>query len=222
MKIINKIKYEFNKNRKHWIVEGVEDSFEEDYIEIASEIDGYPVKDIGSFAFSNCKTLEEVVLPDSVYQICSYAFNNCKNLRTVTVNSVHLNIYIHGNAFCGCEKLESVNAKNNQLTLLCDAFKGCKNLKYIVGEISLLGNYALLDCDNLKALIFADKAIIDEHGLMSATTERLIFQGAVDIKTPNSFKHLFKYNLKETSIRCTTEFPYTDWVYDGLKMFVVT
>ena len=221
MKIVNKIKYEFNKSRKSWTVEGVENSFEEDYLEIVSEIDGYPVKDIGSFAFNNCKTLEEVVLPDSVYQICNYAFNNCKNLRTVMVNSVHLNIYIHGNAFCGCGKLESVNAKNNKLSLLSDAFKGCKNLKYIIGEISLLGNYALLDCDNLKALIFSDNAMIDEHGLTSATSERLIFQGTVDIKNPNSFKAYFKYNLKDTSVRCISEFPYTDLVYDGIKMFVI-
>lgn len=44
---------------------------------------------IGGFAFSNCKELTNVTIPNSVKSICNGAFNNCTGLRSVTIpNSV--------------------------------------------------------------------------------------------------------------------------------------
>lgn len=41
---------------------------------IPAEIDGVPVTIIGDSAFKNCKSLTEIVIPDSVTDIGEYAF----------------------------------------------------------------------------------------------------------------------------------------------------
>ena len=43
------------------------------------------VKEIGEYAFSNCKNLHEILLPDSLTCINNYAFSNCTNLDSITI-----------------------------------------------------------------------------------------------------------------------------------------
>ena len=50
---------------------------------IPSTIDGYSVTNIGSSAFSYCRSLTSIVIPNSVTSIGSYAFYYCDNLRTI-------------------------------------------------------------------------------------------------------------------------------------------
>ena len=60
----------------------------------------YPVRGIGEFAFSNCKGLTSVTIPNSVITISSYAFKNCSSLTSVSIpNSV---VSISFGAFEGC------------------------------------------------------------------------------------------------------------------------
>lgn len=58
---------------------------------------------IGSYAFSNCRGLTSIEIPNSVTSIGSCAFQNCSGLTSLTIG----------------EGLESVNS---------DAFKGCNNI----------------------------------------------------------------------------------------------
>ena len=44
---------------------------------VPSEIDGYPVTEIGNWVFGDCKTLVSVEIPDSVVKIADYAFTHC-------------------------------------------------------------------------------------------------------------------------------------------------
>ena len=70
---------------------------------IPAEIDGHKVTSIGSFAFSACNNLNNVIIPDTVTVIRCNAFRSCKNLKSVTIpDSVTT---IEEGAFPNCEKL---------------------------------------------------------------------------------------------------------------------
>lgn len=56
-------------------------------IEIPSEIDGYPVTEIGWSAFSGCTSLTSVTIPEGVTSINHEAFRNCTNLETISFPS---------------------------------------------------------------------------------------------------------------------------------------
>lgn len=64
------------------------------------------VKNIGSYAFSECKSLENLEIPYGVTDIGFMAFYNCKNLKNITIPT-SLN-YINSYAFSECESLETV------------------------------------------------------------------------------------------------------------------
>ncbi len=66
-------------------------------IEIPAEIDGLPVKIIGEKSFEKLELLETVIIPDTVEKIETYAFYNCKLLNNVEVPDKY--IYIGNNAF---------------------------------------------------------------------------------------------------------------------------
>ena len=58
------------------------------------------------YAFSECKSLENLEIPYGVTDIGFMAFYNCKNLKNITIPT-SLN-YINSYAFSECESLETV------------------------------------------------------------------------------------------------------------------
>ena len=67
----------------------------------------YSVTSISDGAFSGCRGLTSVIIPNSVTSIDSDAFANCSGLTSVTIpNSV---TYIDSNAFGYCSGLTTLN-----------------------------------------------------------------------------------------------------------------
>ena len=76
-------------------------------IDIPAEIAGVTITSIGGSAFSGCKNITSVIIPDSVTSIGSYAFYGCSGLTSITIpDSV---TSIGDSAFSGCSGLKSVN-----------------------------------------------------------------------------------------------------------------
>lgn len=71
-------------------------------VAIPAEYNGYPVREINRFSFSDCRYLREVVIPDSVDRISEWAFYNCPELRSIRLPK---NAVIGIQAFSGCPKL---------------------------------------------------------------------------------------------------------------------
>lgn len=98
--------------------------------EIPAAIDGVAVEIIGSSAFSGCKNLINVVIPDSVWNIYPFAFSNCEKLGNVTLpNSVR---NIGTLAFQCCRSMTSVTLPASVLRVDRLAFFRCVNLTEIL------------------------------------------------------------------------------------------
>lgn len=77
---------------------------------IPSQIKGMPVEAIGPFAFSGCKLITSLVIPEGVRVILERAFSGCARLRSVSIPTTLT--YIGQIAFAGCDALESVNIRD--------------------------------------------------------------------------------------------------------------
>lgn len=73
---------------------------------IPDTIEGYPVTEIGEYAFEYCKSITSIVIPDNVVHIGSEAFSMCYAIESVKF-SKNL-IYIEDAAFWANVNLKSV------------------------------------------------------------------------------------------------------------------
>lgn len=87
------------------------------------------VTSIGYSAFENCSSLINIKIPVKVEKIEVSTFRNCSNLKNIEIPESVINIGY--SAFAGCYNLDVVidNSKDN-VVVGEDAFKGCKSVKY--------------------------------------------------------------------------------------------
>lgn len=75
-------------------------------VEIPSDIDGYPVTEIADYAFHNCRSLQKVILPDSITTIGNHAFYDCRSLESMVISDAIKSI--GDGAFKNCYLLKSI------------------------------------------------------------------------------------------------------------------
>lgn len=101
-------------------------------VSIPSHIRGRKVVGIGRSAFGAFllpdanRTVEAVVIPDTVTEIGSFAFANCINLKYLQAKAVQK---IETSAFGNCSKLETAVFSRNVSSIGASAFVGCWNMK---------------------------------------------------------------------------------------------
>lgn len=119
---------------------------DQNVIEVPETIDGVEVQEIGKWCFAGNKSVETIILPDTVKQIDYYAFTNCPNLKTVIAQGVDTcGMY----AFYDCKSLTNVEMPN--LTYAnTGLFKNCVSLKTAnTGTITEIDNHAFYGCKSL-------------------------------------------------------------------------
>ena len=143
------------------------------------------VKRIGSYAFSQCRSLGSVVLPKGGVDIRSYAFANCSSLNSiifpegeVTVGerafvycsgltsvtiSENVNLLAGGNVFYGCDNLERVKIYCEHVD---DWFRSNETIKEVVlGEqVVTIGEYAFYECTGLSTVVIPEDARLTTIG----------------------------------------------------------
>lgn len=67
---------------------------------------------ISMFMFSNCISLQSILIPSNTTLICENAFSGCANLLSVLINSSIEDISSRSFAFC--DKLERISIRNNR------------------------------------------------------------------------------------------------------------
>lgn len=125
-------------------------------IEVPESINGTEIQQIGSWCFSGNKTVEKIILPESVKQIDYYAFVNCPNLKEVIAPGVETcGMY----AFYDCTNL--VNVEMSNLTVAnTGMFKNCTSLETAkLGILTEIDNHAFYGCENLKLVKTTDNDI---------------------------------------------------------------
>lgn len=96
---------------------------------IPEQIEGYPVTIIDGKAFSHCKKLTNITIPDSVIKIYSYAFQYSAITNITIPDSVKL---IDSYAFAYCDKLERVVIGNDVEEVGDFIFEKCYSLTTVV------------------------------------------------------------------------------------------
>ena len=86
----------------------------------------YNVTTIGKYAFSSCKSMTSVSIPNSITSIGCGAFEDCSGLTSVTIPNSVTSIDIL--AFQNCSGLTSVSIPNSVTFIGSAAFKRCSGL----------------------------------------------------------------------------------------------
>ena len=98
-------------------------------VEIPAEIAGYPVRVIGSNAFSSRYDVESVILPEGLIEIEKTAFRFCTGLMSVQLPSTLQTIGEY--AFFHCENLVEIVIPDGMTALGSRAFQCCYRLQYV-------------------------------------------------------------------------------------------
>ena len=120
---------------------------------VPEKIDGKIVKKIGYGAFAECKSIESLVIPETVTTIENYAFSQCSQMQTMIIpNSV---VSIGQYAFAGCSSLENLKIPNEIKAISYGAFFDCTSLKNVeIPEgIQTIGGMVFGNCKSLETII---------------------------------------------------------------------
>jgi len=103
-----------------------------------------------SSPFLNCRSLEEIELPEGTERVLPYMFMDCENLKSVKLpNSIK---YIGQNAFTNCKSLKSISLPEGLREIAQYAFSGCESLTdiQIPASVDSIGKGAFWACAALK------------------------------------------------------------------------
>ena len=113
----------------------------------------YNVTRIGDNAFSECRRLATITIPEGVTRIGDSAFWGCNSLATINIPEGVTSIEF--GAFCGCSSLTAITIPEGVTSIGTSAFNDCSSLATITipESVTSIGDYAFEDCENLKTVI---------------------------------------------------------------------
>ncbi|MBE6739644.1 MAG: hypothetical protein E7565_04930 [Ruminococcaceae bacterium] len=125
-------------------------------VTIPSKLGGYKVTGIGDYAFSECRSLTSVTIPDSVTSIGEGAFQVCTSLKSVTIPDSVTSIGDY--AFEYCASLTSVTIPDSVTGIGEGAFSDCYFLTSVTipDSVTSIGSSAFAYCSSLTSVTIGD------------------------------------------------------------------
>ena len=96
---------------------------------VPDALDGYRVTGIGDYAFSSCRSLTSITLPEGVTSIGKWAFQLCGSLTSITLPDSLARIGDY--AFSNCTSLTSITIPDNVMQMGVNPFAVCRKLTAI-------------------------------------------------------------------------------------------
>ncbi len=193
------------------------------FIQISTLTVGNTATFISNVAFSNCKNLISVVLPQSVVQIFPGAFQYCSNLKSIhfpginylgqnafyecsALNSVNIpNTVktIEGATFYNCIKLATISLGNSLVDIKSSAFSGCVSLTSVElpNTMKTLGEKAFFGCTSLSSI---------QLGSSLTSIESYAFSGCATLETislPQTINNINSYAFEKCVSLKSLSFP---------------
>lgn len=151
------LKYKLSENKAYYIIYDVVDS-SVTAVTIPEFIHNIPVMCIGKGAFSDCKKLVSISIPNTITSIEESAFKSCSSLKHIALPESITSI--SESTFAYCSNLESVSIPKNLVSIDAFAFNRCSNLASITIPMSVtsIGYAAFSECKGLKSVYISDIA----------------------------------------------------------------
>ena len=123
------------------------------------------VTSIGESAFQHCKTIEEVILPNSIHVIGANAFSYCNNLVSITLSSSLTEI--GHDAFYNCTKLPMIVLPSSLKSIGYCAFQNCSSITKIdiPSAVEVIG-YQAFERTSISKLIIPQSVITIGKGIV--------------------------------------------------------
>ena len=130
-------------------------------VNIPDSIEGYPVTEIGDWAFFDNQAIKSVTLPDSVTSIGYGAFSTCNNLESIDLGEGLT--YLGQSAFSDCSSLDGVILPESLESWGNAIFFGCAKLTEITvpSKITTIGGSMFDACYSLKSVTMTNVETIE-------------------------------------------------------------
>lgn len=167
---------------------------EEANIEIDFKAVGTPVTKLGNYAFANCNSIKNVIVPDTVTEFENNVFLNSSSLESVTLSN---NIkFLGNNCFESCVKLRSVKLPDKLQSIGNYSFMGCESLERVdlPDDITNIGKSSFENCYALQSVKLPKKlTLIDIEAFKKCYALQ-------SIEFPNTLKEI----RSSAFFRCTS------------------
>lgn len=163
------------------------------------------LRSIGSNAFKNHPSLEEVSIPKYVESVGYYAFQNCKSLKKVTYNP-KANSLQYSNVtapFLNCEKLETVIIGENVKAVPPRMFQKLPSLSEITipSTVESIGSNAFLECGLKRVNLEQGLKVIGSYAFEKTLIDSIYLPSSIDSIASSAF--LSCESLKTISYNAT-------------------
>ncbi len=104
------------------------------------------ITNIGNSAFKNCSSLTHIALPDNITKISDSVFEGCSSLTSIIIPKNVMSI--GSSAFEDCSSLTSIIIPKNVTNIGSSAFNGCRAITTITipDSVKTTGTYAFYGC----------------------------------------------------------------------------